>query len=275
MKIFLNKNKTLVTVVLIIISASVLLFAYSTGKTGVTRKNGNGCTCHNPTPSPNVVVTIIGPDTLLINQSANYSVTISGGPLVRAGTDIAVSSGTLASLGSDLRLDPSDGELTHTLPKAPSSGKVTFSFLYTAPAVQQTITIYANGNSVNFNGVNDPGDQWNFAPNKNVVIVNATGIKNNFVDFKFALNQNYPNPFNPSTMISYQLAASGNVVLKVYDMLGREVTTLVNEFQTAGLHTAVFNMQQVQSSLQLPSGVYFYKLESGNYVSIKKMVLLK
>ena len=71
---------------------------------------------------------------------------------MRAGTDIAASTGTLAPQGSDLRLDQSDGELTHVTPKAPSGNAVTFTFLYTAPATTGTTILYANGNSVNFNG---------------------------------------------------------------------------------------------------------------------------
>ncbi len=85
----------------------------------------------------------------------------------------------------------------------------------------------------------------------------------------FALNQNYPNPFNPATTISYQLSAVSNVTLKIYDVLGREVATLVNERQNAGNHTVVFD-----ASL-LPSGVYFYTVRFGGMSLTKKMVLMK
>ncbi|MHB9014211.1 MAG: M4 family metallopeptidase [Ignavibacteriaceae bacterium] len=84
-----------------------------------------------------------------------------------------------------------------------------------------------------------------------------------------ALQQNYPNPFNPSTIINYQLPISGKVILKVYDLLGREVTTLVNEQQNAGNYSVKFNAGN------LPNGVYFYQLKSGDFVSTKKMILLK
>ena len=85
----------------------------------------------------------------------------------------------------------------------------------------------------------------------------------------FALSQNYPNPFNPSTAISYKLAASGHVTLKVYDILGRDVATLVNGQRTAGEHSVTFN------AAGLPSGVYFYRLQAGNYSATKKFMLLK
>jgi hypothetical protein len=85
----------------------------------------------------------------------------------------------------------------------------------------------------------------------------------------FALEQNYPNPFNPSTIISYQVASLSNVSLKVYDLLGREIATLVNEMKSAGSYTATFN------AANMPSGVYYYKLKAGNYSSVKKLLLLK
>lgn len=88
---------------------------------------------------------------------------------------------------------------------------------------------------------------------------------------QFYLEQNYPNPFNPSTVISYKLADKSSVTLKVFDMLGREVATLVNEYQLAGSYNSQFSIQ----NSQLSSGVYFYKLQTNNYTATKKMVLIK
>ena len=85
----------------------------------------------------------------------------------------------------------------------------------------------------------------------------------------FKLLQNYPNPFNPTTTIIYDIRNSGMVVLKIYDMLGNEVATLVNEEQTQGRYSINF------SASELASGVYFYKLQSGDFSSINKMLLLK
>ena len=81
--------------------------------------------------------------------------------------------------------------------------------------------------------------------------------------------QNYPNPFNPRTIISYQLPVSGNVVLKVYDVLGNEITTLVNEEKPVGYYETNWNASN------LPSGVYFYQLKAGDFVQTRKMILLK
>jgi hypothetical protein len=85
----------------------------------------------------------------------------------------------------------------------------------------------------------------------------------------FALEQNYPNPFNPSTVISYYLTTGATVTLKVYDILGRELQTLVNERQSIGNHSVRFN------ATNLPSGVYLYRLEAGAYHDTKKLLLLK
>lgn len=86
---------------------------------------------------------------------------------------------------------------------------------------------------------------------------------------KFNLEQNYPNPFNPSTKINYSLAERSSVTLKVYDVLGNEVATLVNSTQDVGNHTINFDAGQ------LASGLYIYTLNTGNFTSSKKMMLLK
>ena len=88
----------------------------------------------------------------------------------------------------------------------------------------------------------------------------------------FALMQNYPNPFNPSTVIKYQVAEGSNTTLKVYDVLGREVTTLVNEEQTAGEYEVEF---LISKDLSLSSGFYFYQLRAGNFIQTRKMIYLK
>lgn len=85
----------------------------------------------------------------------------------------------------------------------------------------------------------------------------------------YSLSQNYPNPFNPVTKINFSLPKSGLVQLKIFDMLGREVQTLLNEFKTIGEHSVDFN------GSNLSSGVYFYKLTTNEFVETKKMILVK
>ena len=86
---------------------------------------------------------------------------------------------------------------------------------------------------------------------------------------KFELSQNYPNPFNPSTAIRYQLPMTSHISLKVYDVLGNEVLTLIDQEKPAGSYEA-----EIDAS-QLSSGVYLYKIQAGSFVETKKMILLK
>ena len=86
---------------------------------------------------------------------------------------------------------------------------------------------------------------------------------------KFELSQNYPNPFNPSTIIRYQLPMAGHISLKVYDVLGNEVATLVNEDKPTGSYKVEFDASN------LSSGIYFYKIQAENFIETKKMLLLK
>jgi hypothetical protein len=85
----------------------------------------------------------------------------------------------------------------------------------------------------------------------------------------FSLHQNFPNPFNPSTAISYDLPVEGHITLKVYDVLGREVMTLVNGVVEAGYHQTILN------AASLASGVYFYRLQAGTFTSVKKLAVMK
>ena len=106
----------------------------------------------------------------------------------------------------------------------------------------------------------------------------ATDVRNEInTPTGFGLEQNFPNPFNPETEISYQLSVNSNVTLKVYDILGKSVVTLVNEEQPAGKYSINFattNNPQLTTN-NLPSGVYFYQLRAGNLVQTKKMIFLR
>jgi hypothetical protein len=98
----------------------------------------------------------------------------------------------------------------------------------------------------------------------------VTGVEDeNLSVNEFQLEQNYPNPFNPSTVISYQLPVSSDVTMKVYDVLGNEVATLVNEEKPAGSYEVEF------SADGLTSGIYFYTINAGSFVETKKMILMK
>lgn len=86
---------------------------------------------------------------------------------------------------------------------------------------------------------------------------------------EYSLSQNYPNPFNPTTNLEFGISELGFVKLKIYDMLGKEIKTLVNETKPAGKYTVTFD------GSNLPSGIYFYKIEAGDFTQVKKMMLIK
>ncbi len=102
----------------------------------------------------------------------------------------------------------------------------------------------------------------------------ATAVKENEVPTQFELTQNYPNPFNPSTMISYSITKSSFVSLKVYDILGREVKTLVSQQMNAGKHNLNWNGDDNYGN-KVSSGTYIYRITADNFVSSKKMILIK
>jgi hypothetical protein len=101
------------------------------------------------------------------------------------------------------------------------------------------------------------GDQWVGVEDEDNVVLS------------YELAQNYPNPFNPVTQIQYSLEQSSNVTLRVFDILGREVATLINENQNAGRHVVNFDASN------FASGIYLYRLEAGSFVQVKKMILMK
>ncbi len=94
-------------------------------------------------------------------------------------------------------------------------------------------------------------------------------IEDKFIPTKYSLSQNYPNPFNPTTTIRYSVPFSGPISLKVFDLLGEEVSTIVNESKDVNFYTVQFN------GSHLPSGVYLYKLSYNNHTITKKLILMK
>lgn len=149
------------------------------------------------------------------------------------------------------------------------------------------IPLLSDGSTVNFYITYQNGSQnlrqpeqgdYNFNYGNLITRYIVTDVEEEPMPTSFKLYQNYPNPFNPSTVISYQLPVAGKVSLKVYDILGREVVTLVDDFKQAG----VFNSEFSILNSQLPSGVYFYTLRVSSsassehdFMETKKMVLIK
>jgi hypothetical protein len=178
----------------------------------------------------------------------------------REGCNIAVKNGTLDVGTSGLQL--MSGELTHNNPGMTYSNPKVLNFSYTAPVTPGTDTLYANVDR-GYSGA------WAFAPNYGFTVTTATGIGNNSTPISFGLEQNFPNPFNPATQISYNIDKKGLVTLRIYDVLGKEVSTLVNDNREPGSYSAAFNGDNFSS------GVYYYKLESEGRVVTKHMMLIK
>jgi Secretion system C-terminal sorting domain len=114
---------------------------------------------------------------------------------------------------------------------------------------------------------NNPTDSVGFEFTASTVPLSV--LTYNYTPDQFSLKQNYPNPFNPSTQIEYSLAGSGHVTLKVFDILGRLVSKVVDANKNAGSYKVSFNASN------LPSGVYIYRLQTKNYSRSRKMLLLK
>jgi len=251
--------------VLIVILTFVLsitnVYSYPGGQAGRTKKTSTaGCgSCHSQGGTITGVIT--GPDSVIAGQTYTYTLTLTTtGGNGKYGVDIAAKTGTLAVIsGQGLKVSGTElvqsAAITWVSPKA-----ITFS--YTAPAVSGTDTLYATVDR-GYAGA------YNWAPNKGIKVKLPTGLINNETPVKFYLSQNYPNPFNPVTKINYGVMKSSNVKITVFDMLGKEVSSLVNGFQTAGNYYATFDASKYSS------GIYYYKIEAGDFVEVKKMTLIK
>jgi len=256
---------------------SVIIYANinrSDGMIGLTlRDGGEGCNCHDLEPSANVNVWIEGPDTVIVSDTVDYKIFMNGGPSVEGGFNVAVYYGVVDSADSLTQTLPfyAGGEqLTHTMPRPFGNATVYWDFKYTAPDSIVVDTIYSVANSVNGDGNPIPGDEWNFGANFPVVIIDIpVTVEDEISPVQFHLSQNYPNPFNPSTSIQYTVNRRQFVSLMVYDVMGNEAATLVNEEKPAGTYQVSFN------GAQFTSGVYIYRLESDYFADVKKMVLLK
>ena len=267
----------------IVLSIAAVVFCgfrylHSTGIVGVTQKPNHqyvvpGCFCHDFSPTPSVHVILEGPDSLTVGQLATYRIHVIKDSNIAAGFNVATVRGALTTGDStDQQLMDWDGalELTHTEAKlANGNDTITWVFHYEAPETATIDTVYAAGNSVNLS-LDPDGDYWNFAVNKIVRVYSTTGIANDGSPIpSFALQPNYPNPFNPLTVIHYQLPVTDYVTLKLYNVVGQLVATLVNEVKQPG------NYEVTWDASGQPSGIYIYRLTAGNRAESRKMVLLK
>lgn len=198
----------------------------------------------------------VSPDTLPANGTSQGVITISpknnSDTLLASGKQILLSNTGAGTLGSVIDFGDGTYEATITAPIAIGSDTVSaivISGTDTVSIFRKVIVTYANPTSMNENPVSPD---------------------------RFFLYQNSPNPFNPSTTLSFVIGHSSFVSLKVYDVLGNEIATLVNEEKRPGTYEVEFNAISHSGEVRnLPSGIYFYKLKAGNFVDSKKMILLR
>lgn len=139
---------------------------------------------------------------------------------------------------------------------------------YTDPILGPTFINMFTQDSITFPMAYDQGilNVWLYKTGVHLI---ETGVNETFLPATFFLSQNYPNPFNPETEIRYQIAERSHVLLRIFDVLGREVATLVNEMKEPGEYSATWDASRAVS------GVYFYRLQTGKYVETKKMVVIR
>lgn len=147
------------------------------------------------------------------------------------------------------------------LAQIPGNGTTTVehSYDFADNTVLNGVTYQYRISDVDINGVESIHEQ----------IVSATPVAESTIPTEYALHQNYPNPFNSSTTIRFDIKEAGNVNIKVFDLLGREVATLVNEQLSAGTHSVSWDASGVAS------GIYLYRIKSGEFSATKKLLLLK
>ena len=198
----------------------------------------------------------VNPDTIPANGTSQATITISpknnSDTLLTSGKLIVLSNTGAGTLGSVIDLGDGTYEATITAPIAIGSDTVSaivISGTDTVSIFRKAIVTYVNPTTINENPVTPD---------------------------RFYLYQNSPNPFNPSTTLSFVIGHSSFVSLKVYDVLGNEIATLVNEEKQPGTYEVEFNAASHSGEVRnLTSGIYFYKLKAGNFIETKKMILLK
>ena len=154
-----------------------------------------------------------------------------------------------------------------------TSDWVPFQIIFT-----DTLYISVDSARISFSAANEPKDGSLGPLGNSVLFIDNLSFDNlitlvptltDEIPDKFDLNQNFPNPFNPHTRIKYSISQLSDVVIKVFDVLGNEIETLVKEEKPAGSYEVTWYAEQ------LPSGVYFYQLKAGDFIDTKKMILLK
>ena len=150
-----------------------------------------------------------------------------------------------------------------------NAGASVYSFSLPQYLSRDTIEFYFTYTDTLGNNQRVPqGNTYKMIYGKDYISLNTT-LKDEFIPKVYFVSQNYPNPFNSYTRINYELPVPGGVNIRIYDILGREVATIVNGYQDEGSHTVIFNPKN------LASGVYIYRIQVNDYIADQKMLYLK
>jgi hypothetical protein len=211
-------------------------------------------------PNPHFMLTAPADSArIVLNDSAqtvsfmwNTAIDLNGDALIYQWVPVGKSAVTTANKGADNFIDMTAYDLVK-------------KYLGTADSLMLKWTVYTKGAEAT---IVHSVDTMSVMLVKNFVITGVNSY-NDGLPTTYSLSQNFPNPFNPTTSIRYGIPNDGTVSLKIYNTLGQEVATLVNQYQARGFYTVPFNASR------LASGMYIYRLQSGSYTSVKKMMLLK
>lgn len=260
----------------------VMVLSYSTGPIdGRTGAPGeltcwDGCHSSFPLNSGDGSLSISGPDFFVAGQTYTITIQIEDPGQSRWGFEFTpLNIGTITitdATNTQMSISGENTYVKHTSTGTHAgtpNGPTSWSFDWTAPAnPPSTVTFYAAGNGANNNGLNT-GDYIYTTSFTSNLITSAVG-DDPFASLPTHVGAaNYPNPFNASTTISYNLPISGHTTLEIYNIQGQRVETLVDNTQSAGQYSVVWNAGQV------PSGLYFYRLTIDNKSVTNKMTLLK
>lgn len=200
-----------------------------------------------------------GPDTVNAGQTVQFTIQYSGTNAGSYGVDIAARYGTLAPGGSSAYLKILSDELVQKTGLTVTS----LTFDYTAPLSPGIDTLFATIDK------GEPG-AWNWVPGKKIVVKLPAGIKKeNGFAFGYDLKQNFPNPFNPVTKIVFSVPQTEFVSIKVYDIQGRETAVIVNKSLPEGNYSVEWFANGISS------GIYYCRMEAGEYSETKSMILLR
>jgi len=235
------------------------VFSYPAGVALRTRKTTSlGCgNCH--IFGTTLTGSFSGPDSVNTGQTVQFTIQYSGTNAGLYGVDIAAKLGVLSPGSSSAYLKILSGELVQK-----SGLTVTaLTFDYTAPSVPGTDTLFATIDK------GEPG-AWNWVPEKRIVVKLPTGINEKYgIAAGYFLYQNYPNPFNPVTKIVFSVPQTQFVCINVYDIQGREVQKIINSVLPQGNYSFLWN------AYNLPSGIYYYRMEAGEFIKSRSMILLR